>query len=432
MKKLILLFCFVLIVSPRVYSQILFEENFEYPAGDTLKKYWRSISPLGLPDPIRISSPSLTFPYYLGSGVGNAAKLDTFSSDAVSEIFSFGGVSTGSLYVSFLVNVFSAREKGDYFMGITEAISLSNVRLRVHIKELSDNIAFGISKTHDAPIYTPAQYLKNTTYLLILKYTFNPGPLNDPISLFVFSSPPPSIEPPPTLGPTAGIAPDMNSAFAIDLFQSNNSLGLFIDGIHIIESWHNSILPIELSGFTATVNNRDVVLNWSTSSELNNSGFDIERCDGESIIQTVWTKLGFAEGNGTSVNYHEYSFTDKDLNAGSYKYRLKQIDLNGNFQYYDLQTEIIIGVPDKFSLSQNYPNPFNPSTVIRYSLTQSGFTSLKIFNSLGKEVATLVNQKQNAGTYEAEFDNENLSSGIYFYTLSTPGFTDTKRMTHIK
>ncbi len=89
-------------------------------------------------------------------------------------------------------------------------------------------------------------------------------------------------------------------------------------------------------------------------------------------------------------------------------------------------------VPDKFILEQNYPNPFNPSTVIRYSLTERGFTSLKIYNALGKEVATLVNQKQDVGTYEATFNGANLSSGVYFYTLRTKDFSETKRMTLIK
>jgi hypothetical protein len=315
-------------------------------------------------------------------------------------------------------------------MGLAEFPGLGNARLKVYSRGSSGNVAFGVGV--GTTIYTPAQYSMNTTYLLIVKYTFNPA-ASDLISLFVYSAPPPLSEPSPTIGP-ANAGADLNNAFAIDLFQcySSHSLGLIIDGIYIDQSWNNSVLPVELSSFISSINKRDVVLNWSTSSELNNSGFDIERCNSESIIQNVWTKLGFVQGNGTSGNHYDYSFTDRDLNSGTYKYRLKQIDFNGNFTYHDLQNEVVIGLPDKFSLSQNYPNPFNPSTVIRYSLIESGFTDLKIFNSSGKEVSTLVHQKQNAGSYEVTFDGRGLSSGIYFYTLKANGISETKRMTLLK
>jgi hypothetical protein len=194
--------------------------------------------------------------------------------------------------------------------------------------------------------------------------------------------------------------------------------------------------PVELSSFTSIVSNRDVTLSWSTASEINNSGFDIERRDARREMQDEWNKIGFVQGNGTSTSPNSYSFTDKGLNTGKYNYRLKQIDLNGNFEYFNLSNEVNVGVPSKFELSQNYPNPFNPSTKINYDLPYDGKVSLKLFDISGREVATLVNEFKAAGYYTVTFNGANLSSGIYFYRLNSESdgqnFTQTKRMTLIK
>lgn len=201
--------------------------------------------------------------------------------------------------------------------------------------------------------------------------------------------------------------------------------------------------PVELSSFNSTVNSNTVTLNWTTAMEKTNSGFDVERRVVRSETQDVWNKIGFVQGNGNSNNSHSYSFADRNLQSGKYKYRLKQIDFNGNFKYYNLSGEVVIGVPSKMSLSQNYPNPFNPKTIIRFNITplnppfekggNGGFVQLKIYNSVGKEVITLVNEKKEAGYYEVSFDGSNLPSGMYFYRLSVDGNTvDTKRMALVK
>ncbi|MDZ4712408.1 MAG: T9SS type A sorting domain-containing protein [bacterium] len=191
----------------------------------------------------------------------------------------------------------------------------------------------------------------------------------------------------------------------------------------------DSPLPVELASFTSAVNNNDVILNWSTATEENNSGFDIER---SSIVNNEWTKIGFVEGNGTSANQSSYSFHDRYLNTGRYNYRLKQIDFNGNFEYFNLGSEVSIGIPDKFKLSQNYPNPFNPTTKINFSVPVNSLVKLKIYNVLGKEVMTLINEQKQAGNYAAEFNGANLSSGIYFFRMEAGEFVDVKRMMLIK
>ncbi|MEO8666075.1 MAG: T9SS type A sorting domain-containing protein [Ignavibacteria bacterium] len=196
-----------------------------------------------------------------------------------------------------------------------------------------------------------------------------------------------------------------------------------------------SPLPVELSSFIATITGSNVTLNWSTSHEINNSGFDVERSEFNGQ-NTEWNKIGFVRGNGnTSVNSN-YQFTDRGLTKGKYNYRLKQIDLNGNFEYHNLANEVVIGSPEKFSLSQNYPNPFNPSTKINFDLPYDANVNLKVFDMTGREVMTLVNEFRAAGYYTVGFNASALSTGVFIYRISADAngqrFTSEKRMVLIK
>jgi len=188
--------------------------------------------------------------------------------------------------------------------------------------------------------------------------------------------------------------------------------------------------PVELVSFTASLtNSADVVLNWQTATEVNNYGFEVERKilkqvqnDGES-----WEKIGFVEGYGNSNSPKDYNFRDTNPLPGTMKYRLKQIDTDGTFEYSEI-IEVEIGIPTKFALFQNYPNPFNPTTEISYSLPKESDVTLKVYNTLGKEVVTLVNKRQEAGKYNVTFNAENLSSGIYFYSIRTAENASVKKM----
>ena len=191
-------------------------------------------------------------------------------------------------------------------------------------------------------------------------------------------------------------------------------------------------LPVELSSFVSTINGRNVDLNWSTTSENNNFGFDVERSNVKGQTSNEWIKVGNVAGNGTTSTDHSYSYTDRNVALGNYSYRLKQIDFNGNFEYFNLSKEVNVGIPTKFDLSQNYPNPFNPSTNLEFGISDLGFVSLKVYNASGREVATLVNEVKTAGYYSINFSGLNLSSGIYFYTLKVNNFTATKKMMLIK
>ncbi|MBS1553023.1 MAG: T9SS type A sorting domain-containing protein [Bacteroidetes bacterium] len=190
-------------------------------------------------------------------------------------------------------------------------------------------------------------------------------------------------------------------------------------------------LPVELSSFTSSVFGRDVTLDWSTATEENNARFEIER----SSTENNWTKIGSVNGNGTTASPHSYSFTDRGLASGNYSYRLRQVDFNGNFRYFNLSNEVIIGTPDKYNLNQNYPNPFNPVTKISYSIPAQGKVSLSVFDMTGKEVRNLVNGIQTAGYYSVSFDGSGLASGVYYYRLEVTGeknFVDTRKMLLVK
>ncbi len=190
----------------------------------------------------------------------------------------------------------------------------------------------------------------------------------------------------------------------------------------------NNPLPVELVDFSANEVGNDIVLKWGTASETNNYGFDIER---QLFGNDNWKKVGFVIGNGNSNSTKEYLFKDLNPVGGSkFNYRLKQIDIGGNYKYSSTITVKVL--PKEFSLKQNYPNPFNPTTIIRYELPKDGFISLKIYDVLGKEVKTLLNEYKNAGRYELLLHAENMSSGIYIYQLVAGSFTSVKKMLLIK
>jgi len=188
-------------------------------------------------------------------------------------------------------------------------------------------------------------------------------------------------------------------------------------------------LPVVLSGFSSSVIKNNVILDWSTSEELNNKGFDIVRkTNGGS-----WVKAGFVTGNGTTNDPKLYRFIDSRLQKGIYKYRLKQIDYNGNYEYFDLSNDVNIGSPAELFVSQNYPNPSNPKSTIDYELPENAIISIKVYDFSGREVTTLIDKEQESGYYSVEFDGTNFASGIYFYRVSVNNSpVVTKKMTLLK
>lgn len=184
--------------------------------------------------------------------------------------------------------------------------------------------------------------------------------------------------------------------------------------------------PVELTSFTATSNLNDVMLNWTTATESNNSGFEIERRTTDEFIS-----IGFVNGKGNSTEPNQYSYTDKNLSNGKYEYRLKQIDFNANIKYSDI-IEVKLIYAASLQLEQNYPNPFNPSTKIKYSIPEPGFVNLSIYNLLGEKLTELVNEVLSAGEYQNNFNANNLPSGVYVAKLSAGNFSKSIKMSLTK
>jgi hypothetical protein len=186
-------------------------------------------------------------------------------------------------------------------------------------------------------------------------------------------------------------------------------------------------IPVELTSFAASVNESDVTLRWSTATEVNNIGFEVQRSNGGEFIA-----VGFVDGYGTTAETQNYTFTDKNLEVRPYSYRLKQVDFDGTSKYSEI-VEVDVIAPDVFALEQNYPNPFNPGTKIKFSLAANSKVSLKVFDILGQEVAILISGDITAGSHEMDFNASNINSGIYFYRIDAIGvdgnnFTSVKKM----
>lgn len=193
---------------------------------------------------------------------------------------------------------------------------------------------------------------------------------------------------------------------------------------------YNAPLPVQLSSFTSSTNERDVILNWITNSENNNLGFDIERKPYNTLND--WTKIGFIKGNNTSGSTSNYLFKDTKLNSGKYNYRLKQLDYNGNYEYHYLSAIVEITLPLSFHLSQNYPNPFNPTTNIDFALPVDTKVSIILYDITGKQIKSILNQILNPGYHTICLNVSDLSTGIYFYRMVTGNFIQTKKLMIMK
>ena len=188
--------------------------------------------------------------------------------------------------------------------------------------------------------------------------------------------------------------------------------------------------PVELSSFRGIFNGDHIDLRWRTETEVNNYGFSIERLS--SLPEANWESIGFIEGHGNSNSPKYYHYTDKNIQrSGTYNYKLKQIDNDGSYEYSNI-ININVSIPDIYYLGQNFPNPFNPVTKIDFSIAQKQMVTIRVYNSLGQNVAELLNEEKEAGKYSVTFDASILPSGIYIYTLQTADFVANRKMTLLK
>jgi hypothetical protein len=405
-------------------------DEFNYTAGTLLTNNgWSAHSGAGT-NPIAINNFGLSYTGYVSSNIGNSVLLATSGED-VNRIYS--SVTSGFVYAAFLVNVSTSQTTGDYFFHLGPAGSTTSYYAKVFVKKdpSLNNYAFGIAKNVNTnAIYTAFDYLPGTVYLVVVRYKFNSvSTTDDEVKLWV--NPVLTGTEPSSILTQIDTSADASSIGMVALRQgtASNSANLIVDGIRISDEWVDAPMPVELTTFSATTIGKDVKLSWNTSTEVNNYGFEIERAS--SSPTPIWNTIGFVNGNGNSNSPKDYSFVDDKVNAGKYSYRLKQIDNDGQFEYSKTIQVDMNGVK-KFELTQNYPNPFNPTTTISYILPQAGLVKLTLYNILGQELRSLVNEVKEAGTHSINFNASDLNSGVYVYKIESGSFTQTKKMTLVK
>ena len=202
----------------------------------------------------------------------------------------------------------------------------------------------------------------------------------------------------------------------LDYSAQTHMLRAGTHGRGVYEAYIDYYLPVELAMFSASVSQNKVELNWETATEINNSGFEIER----KFKNQDWMTIGFVDGNGTTTEKQSYKYTDDKIDrnyTGRVLYRLKQVDFDGGYKYSNQVSADFDFIPDQVTLAQNFPNPFNPATTIKYSVPVEANVNLLVYNSLGEKVSELVNAVQPNGNYQVTWNAEDFASGVYFYRL---------------
>jgi len=438
MKKsyLLVLFSFLFLPLSLSYGQF-WVENFDYPVGQLTSgggggnvsdSNWLSFSGTGFYIPV--VSGSLMFTGYPASGIGNKVVLvaaTTSAEDARRDYPQQSGDGT-KVYASFLVNVQATQASGvSYFAALySTAASGGGYRSRVFVQSGTTGVQFGFEGSGSTPVFYPTEYPLNTTVLIVISYEFLAGTdsakmwINPAIS---------SSEPLANVVFGVGSEPPYLNAFALRQASTSGAAqtpDAEIDGIIVGNAW-SQVVPVELTSFTAVANEDDVILNWSTATELNNFGFEVQR----SVAGNEFATVGFVNGHGTTTEAKDYRFVDANLTAGNYTYRLKQVDFNGTFAYSD-EVNAEVTSPAQFELAQNYPNPFNPATTIRFALSESGNIKLTVYNLVGEQVAVLIDGFKEKGVHTINFNASELNSGVYVYKIETNGFVQSRKMIFLK
>ncbi|MBE2279872.1 MAG: T9SS type A sorting domain-containing protein [Ignavibacteriaceae bacterium] len=404
-------------------------EDFNFPDGDSLSLHGWVVHSGTAATMIRATSPGLVFPNYDGSGIGNAALLNQNGID-MHRMFNFDTTSAGSVYTSFMLKVSSIASGYFFHLGRNWLpFNTFDFRARLFMSGTAPNLTLGLSFGTNTAVNSADTYAVDSTYLVVVKYRVVEGADNDEVSLYIIrsSDPYPWSEPAtPTVGPltASGIAEIFPGSIALRQYSANHNIT--IDGIRVGLSW-STVIPVELSSFKATAVNGSVNLAWTTATETNNSGFEIERQLGNG----QWSNVAFVAGKGTTTEKTDYTYTDAPGVSGFYNYRLKQVDFDGSFEYSNT-VSVNLRVPSNYVLSQNYPNPFNPSTKIEFSIPVTANVKISVYNALGEYVQTLMNSALEAGSHSVIFDATNLPGGVYLYSIESGDYKETKKMTLLK
>ena len=415
MKKIFTLFS-LLSVAGVANSQALLVEDFNY-SGALTANGWSAHSGGGT-NPISTTT-GLTYAGYANSGIGNAALVNNLGGEddnigLTAEVSGNGS----TVYMSAMVNVTETADKaGDYFLHLGDRVSpasFTTFAARVFVKTSGTNVNFGISNT-STPTWGTTNFAKNTTYLLVVKYTINTGGA-DEVILWVLPSGVPTTEAglgtaELTVSTTSGT--DVIDAVALRQGSGTNSVQVVVDGIRVASNYSNAPLPVQLTSFSATLSDSKVNVNWTTANEVNVAGYEIERSvNGKDFMPM---SLVQAENSGATK---QYSYTDAKAVAGLSYYRLKMNDKDGSYKYSQIATikNSIVGV----SL---YPNPVRSAVTVQHESAVNGAT-VAIIGMNGKQVASVNVQ---AGAVQTMIDASKLAPGAYMVVYTNNGQKQTKQ-----
>jgi hypothetical protein len=375
---------------------------------------WRRHSGTG--NPVKYLGSSLSYPGYTSSGVAGSAGFTFMSASAEDAHRNTQTITSGNVYVSFLLRMTaSGGTTGDYFFHIMDTTFITAFRARLYLRDGSaaNTYKIGLNKGSSAtPFYSTPDYKLDSTILVVIKYAFNPT-FTDTVSAYIFTGGIPATEPsvPTLIAPDNGTVGDLAKFNSIAIRQGTiGTMSGTIDGIRIATTWADGPLPVTLLDFRANLNEANgTQLKWSTSSETNNKGFEIERsADGENF-----ENVAFVKGAGNSKTIEQYAF-QLDYFTPAY-YRLKQIDFDGAFEYS--QVVYSGGEVSEIELS---PNPFVETLKLN---SNSNIDKIEIIDLTGK---VLVSETINKET--AEVETSHLAKGIYFINISQGGSVQTKRI----
>lgn len=422
-KGLVLMFAMLFVLT--AYSQTTIE-NFNYgTSADTLTNpaiggnVWKRHSGTGTP--IVYNATPLTYTGYSSTGIGGSISFTNGAGSREDANRATNEYTSGSVYVSFVMNVtVSGGTTGDYFFHLMDSSGLtpgSTFRSRLFVKDGSTAGTFklGITKGSAAAFatFTTADYPLNVPVLVVMKHSFNPT-FSDTTYAYVFTSGVPTSEPTtPTIltNTVADIAiADLIKIKSFAIRQGTvGTSAIAIDGIRVSNSWGNSVLPVKLTTFDANITNNQTLLNWSTSSEINNKGFEIQRSADGKKFETI----GFVKGMGNSNNLIKYTFTDN--NSASAFYRLKQVDFDGKFEYSK-----VVSVVNEDLVVELTPNPFADNLEIT---SNSPISSVEIIDITGKvKIAEVLNGNM------SRINTSSLGNGIYFIRINNGEKVITKRI----
>ncbi len=198
------------------------------------------------------------------------------------------------------------------------------------------------------------------------------------------------------------------------------------------QGFYDGALPVDLLSFGATVDGMDVILDWETASETNNAGFEVQTQNG-----AMWDVLGFLEGHGTTTETQAYSYRVVNVGVGTHVFRLKQIDFDGNFEYFGdieiTEVEATIETPGVYQVASAYPNPFNAQSQFTLAVAHAQQVTVELFNTLGRQIAVLFDGSVEANRVQSvTIDGTELPSGIYVVRVNGERFSEVQRVSLVK